>query len=284
MARIGLVTDSTCDLPQELIERYNIHVVPLSVIFGDENYLDGVTLTAEQFFQMLQTSPHHPRTSQPAPGDFAAAYERLRSQCDQIVSVHLSSDLSGTYQSAQMARDMFPDMEIALVDTRSASIGLGWTVLLAARAIAAGKSLGEVVSICEQSAHAQHILLTVESLEWLHRNGRIGKASALLGGLLSLKPILHVEDGVVAAYDKVRGKVDKMMNRMVEAMQEFVSADQPVYLGIVHAERPELAARMAELVQSTYQVQEQVITTVGAVIGVNTGPGTLGFVLVPVIN
>jgi len=115
------------------------------------------------------------------------------------------------------------------------------------------------------------------------RNGRIGKASALLGGLLSLKPILHVEDGVVAAYDKVRGKVDKVMNRMLEAMQEFVSVGRPVYLGIVHAERPELAERMAELVASTYRVQEQVITTVGAVIGVNTGPGTLGFVLVPVI-
>lgn len=283
MARIGLVTDSTCDLPVSLVEQYGIEVVPLSVIFGDDNYLDGVTLTTEQFFQMLQTSPHHPRTSQPAPGDFAAVYERMRGQYDQIVSVHLSSDLSGTYQSAQMARDMFPDMSITLVDTRSASIGLGWTVLLAARAIAAGKSLEEVVAICEQSAREQHILLTVESLEWLHRNGRIGKASALLGGLLSLKPILHVEDGVVAAYDKVRGKVDKVMNRMLEAMQEFVNVDRPVYLGIVHAERPELAERMAELVASTYQVQEQVITTVGAVIGVNTGPGTLGFVLVPVI-
>ncbi len=283
MARIGLVTDSTCDLPLELVEQYNIEVVPLSVIFGDENYLDGVTLTPEQFFQMLQTSPHHPRTSQPAPGDFAAVYERMRGKYDQIVSVHLSSDLSGTYQSAQMARDMFPEMDIALVDTRAASIGLGWTVLLAARAIAAGKSLEEVVAICEQSAREQHILLTVESLEWLHRNGRIGKASALLGGLLSLKPILHVEDGVVAAYDKVRGKVDKVMSRMLQAMQEFVSVDRPVYLGIVHAERPELAERMAELVASTYQVQEQVITTVGAVIGVNTGPGTLGFVLVPVI-
>jgi len=149
MARIGLVTDSTCDLPPELVEQYQIEVVPLSVIFGDENYLDGVTLTPEQFFQKLQTSPHHPRTSQPAPGDFAAVYERMRGKYDQVVSVHLSSDLSGTYQSAQMARDMFPDLEIALVDTRSASIGLGWTVLLAARAIAAGKSLEEVVAICE---------------------------------------------------------------------------------------------------------------------------------------
>lgn len=282
MGRIALVTDSTCDLPREIVEQYGVHVVPLNVIFGDESFLDGVDLTPEQFFQQLQTSPHHPSTSQPAPGDFAVVYDHLRQEYDHIVSVHLSAGLSGTYQSAQMARDLFPDTDITVVDTRAASIGLGWVVLLCARAIAAGKPLAEILEICRASSEQQHILLTVESLEWLHRNGRIGKASALLGSLLNVRPILHVEDGVVAAYDKVRGKAEKVMSRMVDAMGEFVAADQPVYLGVVHAERPELAERLVQLVSEAYQVRETVVTTVGAVIGVNTGPGTLGFVLVPV--
>jgi DegV family protein with EDD domain len=284
VAQIALVTDSTCDLPQQMLAEYNIRVVPLNVIFGDENYLDGVTLSPEQFFAMLKTSSHHPGTSQPAPGNFAALYEQLLGKYDQILSIHLSGDLSGTFQSAEMARDMFPDADITVFDTRSASIGLGWVVLLAARAIQAGKSLPEVLSICRAASEQQHILLTVESLEWLHRNGRIGTASVLLGGLLNVRPILHVDDGVIAAHGKVRGKLEKVMSRMLEAMQEFVSTDKPVYLGVVHAERPELAEKLAELVAARYRVQEQLITTVGAVIGVNTGPGTLGFVLVPVID
>ncbi len=283
MKRIGLVTDSTCDLPQELIDAHGIHVVPLSVIFGDENFLDGVTITPDQFFQRLRASKIHPSTSQPAPGDFANVYRQLLEQCDQIISIHISSDLSGTYQSAQVARDMFPDADISLVDTKAASVGLGWVVLLAAKAIAAGKSAVEVVSICQQASQQQHILLTVESLEWLERNGRIGKASALLGNLLNVRPILHVEDGVVAVYEKARGKIEKVLSRMIAAMQELVSQDQSVYLGVVHAERPELATRAAELVAEHYQVKEQLITTVGPVIGVHTGPGTLGFVLVPAI-
>lgn len=284
MARIALVTDSTCDLPGELLQQYGVQVVPLNVTFGTENFLDGVTLSPEQFFQMLTTSPHHPSTSQPSPGDFAAVYERLTQEFDQILSVHLSAGLSGTYQSALMARDLFPQADITVLDTRSASIGLGWIVLLCARAIAAGQPLAEVVEIGQQAAAQQHILLTVESLEWLQKNGRIGKASALLGSLLNVRPLLHVDEGVVAAYDKVRGKVEKVMSRMVEAMEDFVSAEKPVYLGVVHAERPELAERLAQLVAERYQVKDQVITTVGAVIGVNTGPGTLGFVLVPAAN
>lgn len=282
MGRIALVTDSTCDLPKGIVEQYGVHVVPLNVIFGDENLLDGVDLNPEQFFQKLQISPYHPSTSQPAPGDFAVVYDRLRQEYDHIISVHLSAGLSGTHQSAEMARDMFPDVDITVIDTRAASIGLGWIVLLCARAIEEGKPLAEVLRICRAASEQQHILLTVESLEWLHRNGRIGKASVLLGSLLNVRPILHVEDGVVAPYDKIRGKTEKVMSRMVQAMQEFVATGQPVYLGVVHAERPELAQALAQLVGDTYQVKETLITTVGAVIGVNTGPGTLGLVLVPV--
>ncbi|MGI6357559.1 MAG: DegV family protein [Bacillota bacterium] len=283
MRRIALVTDSTCDLPQEFRQAHDIHVVPLSVIFGDENLLDGVTVTPEQFFQRLRTSAVHPSTSQPAPGDFANVYRQLLEQYDQIISIHLSSALSGTYQAAQVAKDMFPDADISLVDTRSASVGLGWVVLLASKAIAAGKSVAEVVDICQQAAEQQHILLTVETLDWLERNGRIGKASALLGNLLNVRPILQIEDGVVGVYEKARGKMEKVLNRMVAAMPGLVPNDRPVYLGVVHAERPELAAKLAELVAEQYQVKEQMVTTVGPVIGVHTGPGTLGFVVVPAI-
>lgn len=281
MRRIALVTDSTCDLPAELIEKYDIHVVPLNVTFGDKNYLDGVTIESNQFFEMLKTEPIHPRTSQPAPGDFAVIYERLKDEYDHIISIHLSSQLSGTYQSALMARDLFTGVDITIIDSMSASIGLGWVVLLAARAIAAGKSKQEIITIAQQAAAEQHILLTVESLEWLHKNGRIGKASALLGGLLSVRPVLHIEAGIVAPYGKQRGKMEKVLQSMVDSMTELVSVEQPVYIGIVHATSPEMAEYVAGLLQDTYTVKELIIGSVGPVIGVNTGPGTVGFVALP---
>lgn len=284
MARIALVTDSTCDLTPAIIEQYGIHVVPLNVIFGDKNYRDGVNITTEQFFEMLQTEAEHPSTSQPSPGDFAAVYEQLRGKYDHVISIHLSSQLSGTYQSAEMARDMFADMDIALIDSQSASIGLGWVVILAARAIAAGKSKQEVIEIAERASKEQHILLTVESLEWLHKNGRIGKASALLGGLLSVRPVLHIEAGIVAPYGKQRGKMEKVLQTMVASMTELVPNDRPVYIGIVHATSAEMAEYVAGLLQEAYDVKELITTAVGPVIGVNTGPGTVGFVAVPTSN
>ncbi|NLW17672.1 MAG: DegV family protein [Firmicutes bacterium] len=281
MERIALVTDSTCVLPQELIEQYNIHVVPLNVIFGEKNYRDGVDIQAEQFFAMLKTETHHPRTSQPSPGDFVVVYEQLKDKYDHVISIHLSSKLSGTYQSAQMARDLLPDLNITLIDSQSASIGLGWVVLLAARAIAAGKSREEVVAIAQRAAAEQHILLTVESLEWLHKNGRIGKASALLGGLLNVRPVLCSEEGIEAAYGKQRGKMEKVLQSMVASMTELVEPKQPVYVGIVHATSRPMAEYVSGLLQETYTVRELIIGSVGPVIGVNTGPGTVGFVVLP---
>ncbi len=280
MERIALVTDSTCDLPKEIIEQYNIHVVPLNVIFGEKNYRDGVDIDSEQFFQMLNTATHHPRTSQPAPGDFVTVYERLQDY-DQIISIHLSSKLSGTFESAMLARNLLPNLSITLIDSQSASIGLGWVVLLAARAIAAGKSKEEVVAIAERAAGEQRILLTVESLEWLHKNGRIGKASALLGGLLNVRPVLHIEEGVIAPYNKQRGKMGKVLQNMVESMTTMVDPRQPVYIGIVHAVSGEMAEYAAGLLQNTYTVKELIVGPVGPVIGVNTGPGTVGFVVLP---
>lgn len=278
---IALVTDSTCDIPADLVELYNIQVVPLNVIFGDENYYDGVTIDTERFFSMLKTKTVHPRTSQPAPGDFVAIYERLKEEYDQILSIHLSSLLSGTYQSALMARDLLPDADITVLDSKSASIGLGWIVILAARAILEGKSMQEVIRVAEQAVKEQHILLTVESLEWLHKNGRIGKAGALLGDLLNVRPVLSVEAGIIAPYDKLRGKMEKVLSRMVASMTELVSVDRPIRVGIVHATNPKMAEYVVGLLQETYTVKEQIICSVGPVIGVNTGPGTIGFVTLP---
>jgi len=283
MGRIALVTDSTCDLPTAFLEKYNIHTVPLNVIFGDKNYHDGVTIDAERFFTMLRTeTEHHPRTSQPAPGDFAQVYDRLQGEYDHILSIHLSSLLSGTYQSALMAKDLFPQADITVIDSRSASIALGWIVLLAARAIEEGKPLDKVIEVVQKAAAEQAILLTVESLTWLHKNGRIGKASAMLGGLLNVRPVLRLEEGIITPHDKLRGKMEKVLGQMVTAMTDLVSTEQPVYIGIVHAERHDLAEYVAKLLEEKYTVREQIITSVGPVIGVNTGPGTIGFVATPV--
>ena len=219
--------------------------------------------------------------SQPAPGDFAIVYDRLRHEYEHIISVHISSALSGTCNAAMIARDMFPQVDISVVDTKAASLGLAWTLLLCARAIAGGKKPAEVVALAQAVSRQQQILFTVDSLEWLQKTGRIGKASALLGSLLNWHPVLQIDDGYVAPYDRVRGSMDKVLVRMTDAMTELVGSQGPVYDGIAHAQRQELAQQLAQLLQSTYTIREQMIYSFGPIIGVNTGPGAVGCVLVP---
>jgi len=281
MTRVAIVTDSTADLPKALQQRYIIEVVPLNVIFGDDNFKDGVDITSKDFFEMLPKAKVHPRTSQPSPGDFLTVYNEVIKNYDEIISIHISSKLSGTYQSAILASQMLENAKITVVDSRTASLGLGLAVIAAAKARNAGKSHDEIVTAAKHVCDQQILMLSVETLEWLQRNGRIGKASALLGSLLNLHPVLRIEDGIITPHAKIRGKMDKVLKNLIESAGEFVPHGSAVVAAIVHGNCPERAEEIKVLLKDVYQIEEIIINDIGPVIGVHVGPGAVGVIVVP---
>lgn len=274
---LRIVTDSTADLPADLREASQIKMVPLTVHFGSESYKDAVEMNADAFWRQLESSPHLPKTAQPSPGDFLEVYRPLVAQGDEILSIHISGKLSGTIASARVAAQMLPDARITLLDTRSASLGLGLVVLEAARLAREGKSAAEVLPHLEAICNRMNVLFTLDTLEFLQRNGRIGKAQALLGGLLGVKPILHVDpEGMVAPLDKVRGK-SRTLPRTLELLQERVPRGSRVRMAVLHTQAPEQAAEWLAAAREIYQVEEALIASIGSVIATHAGPGAIGF-------
>lgn len=275
---IRIVTDSTSDLSPELRKEYGIEMVPLTVHFGPESFRDVVQLNADEFWAKLKQNPHHPKTAQPAPGDFLELYKRIHADGDEILSIHLSGVLSGTMNSAQIAAQMLPEAKITLVDTKSVSLGLGLAAIEASRMVRAGKSVAEILPVIQQLCDRMNILFTLDTLEFLRKNGRIGKAQALLGGLLGIKIILQVDrEGLVAPADKVRGKRSKVLARTLELMQERVPAGRRVKLAVLHTQAGAEARAWLEEAKKLYQVEESFVAEIGPVVATNAGPGTVGF-------
>lgn len=280
MGRIRIVTDSTSDIPPELREALSIEMVPLKVHFGEEAYLDGVTITPEDFYVKLAGAKQLPTTSQPSPLDFLAVYNRLAAEPDTvIISIHLSSSFSGTYQSACMAKGMLETAaDITIVDSRTATYGIGLLVVEAARAAKAGESKEYILKRVEELRKKTTLYFLVDTLEYLHKGGRIGKAGALLGSLLQIKPILSVEDGTVVSVDKIRG-TKKAMIRIMERLAERYPV--PVRVTVAHANAMELAEELSALIHQQFEVVEMMYTTIGPVIGTHVGGGTVGVFMVP---
>ncbi|MDF2631251.1 MAG: hypothetical protein K0R39_5082 [Symbiobacteriaceae bacterium] len=273
---VRIVTDSTADLPESIRQELGIYMVPLTVHFGPESFLDTVEMGVDAFWAKLRTSSHHPKTAQPSPGDFLKVYQEATKDGDEVVSIHISTKLSGTMSSAQIAAQMMPEAKITHIDTRSATWGLGMMAIEAARMAKAGRSAAAIVSAVEAIADRMHIFFTLDTLEFLQKNGRIGRAQALLGGLLGIKPILQVDrEGFVAPADKVRGK-SKIIPRSMELMQERVPAGRKIKITVVHCKAPEEAAQWVDSVRSLYTVEELWIGDLGPVVATNVGPGTVG--------
>lgn len=275
MSAVRVVTDSTADLPPVLAAEHGITVVPLQVIFGSESLRDGIDIGGARFYDRLQSDPNPARTSQPSPGDFVDVYRRLGQDGSPIVSIHISSQLSGTFQSAEIARQTCSDLEIHTVDTRSASLGIGLATLEATRAARSGMGAAEVAAAARRVAEKMAVVFTVETLEFLARNGRIGKAQAFLGSLLSIKPVLRLDDGVVAPVDRVRGRA-KAFERMVEVLTQRVPPGGGVRAAVMHARAEAEAAELAARLHRLYPGAEVITGELGAVIGTHTGPGTIG--------
>lgn len=277
---VKIVTDSTADLPESLIRKHGITVVPLNVHFGEEVYQDGVDIWASEFYYKLQNGPHLPRTSQPSPGDFLKVYTELTADGSDVVSLHLSKQLSGTWQSAQMAKEMLEGGRVTVVDSASASMGLGLLALEAARRAGEGATADQVAEAAERGSRSLSLYFVVDTLEWLQKNGRIGRATAFLGSLLNLKPVLTVEDGVVTPVEKARGK-GKAVARMFELTHQRLG-ERPARFCVLHADRPEEAADLAEQAKREFNcVEAPVISEVGPIVGTHVGPGTLGLVCLP---
>jgi DegV family protein with EDD domain len=278
---VKIVTDSTADLPQGLAQELDIAVVPLNVHFGEEEtFLDWIDLNSDSFFEKLKTSEVMPRTSQPSPADFEAVYKRLAENGDTIISLHISAQLSGTYQSATIAKSMLEGMDIELVDSKVTSMGLGIVVIEAARAAKAGKSRDEIMSQVYDQLTRVRVYFGVDTLEFLQRNGRIGKAAAMLGGLLSVKPLLTLVDGGIVPKEKVRGKA-KLLERLVSIVAEDMGADVKGKAVILHGNDLEGALKLKEKLEAKYNFSEVIISALGAVIGTHTGPGVLGVAVLP---
>jgi len=276
MSRIAVVTDSTAYLPPELVAQYGIHVMPQQLIWGDETFLDGVTIDPPTFYERLSRSGDIPTTAQASAGEFAALFAEAARNADGIVGVFISTELSGTVASALAAQELLPDLPIAIevVDSRSTTMGLGFVALAAARAAAKGRGLAEVASAARELVPRVNVLFIVETLEYLHKGGRIGGASRLLGSALRIKPLLHLSEGRIDGLERVRTK-RKAVQRMLEVMAERVG-NAPVHAAVIHANAPEEATRLREQVRERFPYTELHLAELSPVIGTHVGPGTVG--------
>jgi DegV family protein with EDD domain len=270
----AIVLDSTADFPEAPERFQNWRVVPLYVLFGDESYRDYVDLTPEQFYARLRSSEALPTTSQPTPGDFLTTYEELTGY-ERIYSLHLSAALSGTYQSARTAAQELGD-KVRVVDSESASAAIAMLGLAIQRRLDRGTTDDDIDELVRRFKEDAGLIFTVDTLEFLRRGGRIGRASAWAGNLLHVKPILTIKREVVPL-KRVRGN----QKAMQEFVSEFISTSNDtstLKVGIAHADAPERAEQLKKMVHAERPHAEvEIVTTLGAVVGTHAGPGTVGF-------
>ena len=272
---IKIVTDSGSGIAPELARQYGISVIPLYVHFGNETFRENVDIQLPEFLARLKTAPQLPTTSQPSAGDFLQLYEPLLADGSEVISIHLSSKLSGTVASACTAREMLPGARIHVVDTLSISATQTMMALHAARMAAAGKSADAILARLDEFIAGSHIYFVVDTLEYLQKGGRIGKAAALLGTALQMKPLLMLCEGVVEAKERIRTK-SKAVGRMHELVMQETSGRICRCLGILHAAAPDEARQLEADLLTRVQPDETMIAEVGPVIATHTGPGMVG--------
>lgn len=281
MHRVGIVCDSTCDLGPEWLSRHDVRMVPLKVLFGTESYLDWVDLPPERFYEILASSAVLPKTSQPSPAEFASVYESMASEgCEEIVSVHLSAALSGTFASATLAAADAP-VRVHVVDSKSVSQATALVLKAALEARASGGTAADVAGAAERAAATSRMFFVLNTLEYLVKGGRAGKAAGLAASVLNVKPILTFNaEGTIEPFKKVKG-----MKKALSALATHVAEDamgRTVRLSILHGAAPELAEQMrAALDTAGVAYVLDTVESVGAVIGTYAGPGAVGVAYVP---
>jgi len=272
----AIVVDSTADFPEAPQRFPNWRVVPLYVRFGEESYRDYVELEPEEFYARLRTASETPTTSQPTPGDFLATYEELGGY-ERILSLHIAAKLSGTIESARAAAQVLGGDRVRAIDSQSASAAIAMLGLAIQRRLERGTSDEEVDTLVERYRRETGLLFTVDTLEYLARGGRIGRARAWAGELLNIKPILSIRDGEVLPVKRVRGN-RKAFLEFASAFEAATSDVPTLRAGIAHAEATERVEALVQLVgRSRPQAEIELVTTLGPVVGAHAGPGTVGF-------
>ena len=273
---IALITDSTCDIPQNMVEQYNISIIPQIVIWGDEIYRDRIDLLPLDFYHRILEDPILPTTSQPSPETFKQAYQDAIDQgAEEIVIITISSELSGTYQLAKMVADEMP-VPVHVVDGKGPTMSLGWQVLAAARAREAGASAAEMVAAADSVRQNMVQILLMDSLEHLLRTGRIGKATQMVGSVLKLKPLVQInhQTGIIEDCGKARTR-KKAIDMLVEKFFEQMDTTKPMHITVLHGNALPEAEALAERIQREYTPVELFINITGPVLGINTGPTAL---------
>jgi DegV family protein with EDD domain len=275
-ANTAIVLDSTADFPDAQRHYANWRVVPLYVSFGAESFKDGVDLSAAEFYERLRTATELPKTSQPTPDDFLACYSALGGY-ERILSIHIAASLSGTFQSASTAAAQLGDGRVRTIDSQTASAAITMLALAIQRRLERGTTDEEVDAVVVRYLGGHGLLFTVDTLEFLARGGRIGRARAFAGQLMHVKPILSIQNGEVVPVKRVRGN-RRAFEEFVDALESETEDGPSLRIGLADADAPERTAELADLVQdrrprATIEVQ----TSLGAVIGAHAGPGTVGF-------
>jgi DegV family protein with EDD domain len=277
MSKVALVTDSTSYIPKELREKYPITVVPQVVIWEGQTYEDDVTMTPEQFYTRLRTAKVMPSTSQASVVNMHKAFSTRLEQGYEVLGIFVSGKLSGTYQSAVLGREQLTSgtEKVDFIDSETTAMAMGFMVLAVARAAVDGASLKDCKALAEKARNHVGVYLTVDTLEFLHRGGRIGGAQRFLGTALNLKPILAVEGGRVEAVERVRTR-SKALDRVVELVVEKCGARSPVHIATLHADAAADAKVMLDKIVPLVKPVESVFASVSPAVGANAGPGTVG--------
>jgi len=275
MSKVAIVTDSTPNIPEHLIKENQIHVVPLNVIWGEESYYDGVEITNAEFYTRLETDKVMPSTSQPSIAEFEVVFRSLYEDGYEILGDFLSEDLSGTISSATQAKKMLPKATIEIVNSRSLAMAHGFQVLGAARAAKNGASLAECKRIAEDARDRSGVFFVLDTLEFLHRGGRIGGAKRFVGTLLNVKPILTIEDGTIITLDQVRTQ-KKALEAIVDLIVERTKGHKNIQLATLHANNPETAQHILDAAAERLPLAEKVFAELSPVLGTHAGPGAVG--------
>ena len=281
MNKVAIVTDSTTAIPDSIARENNLTIVPLNLIWDGQSYLDGIEITPLEFYERLVKSETLPTTSQPSVGMFAQSYTRLIEQGFDILTIVISEKLSGTYQSAIQAAEDFPRNRITVLDSKQGSMPLSLAVLMTAQAAQRGATLLECTNLAKDICNRVRTLFIVDTLEYLHKGGRIGGAARLIGTALKMKPILEIKDGVIDSFDKVRTS-RKAIERVFEVAETELGKQGTIeYLGIVTANASQIGDEILTMAHQRFHIRNEFVGLISPVIGAHVGPGTVGFVYVP---
>jgi len=273
--KTAIVTDSTAYIPEQIREKYDIHMIPLSVNFENETYQEEVEITSEQFFEKMRGQQQLPTTSQPPVGKFVELFETLSKEYDAVISIHLSSGISGTYNGAATAGDMVENIEVYAYDSEISCMVQGFYALEAADMAREGANPKDILARMDEMKETINAYFMVDDLSNLQKGGRLSGAQALIGSLLQVKPILHFEDKVIVPFEKVRTR-KKALNRVFELLDEVASQNEKMRVVVIHANRPEEAEKMQQELSAKYPNIECMISYFGPVIGTHLGEGAVG--------